>query len=173
MKKVLIKSALWVSVFALAAFATVWAASVKIGVIDTQQVLRDSKAAKHARDILLEDLKEKRGLFNRKQDEVRLLEEELKVKGEKMEETERREKTDLLSKEIKNLQRLKTDLEEELNKKNVELTQKILEDVGEIIKDFKKKEKFTLILEKKTVVTHDDGIDITGDIIKLYDSKKK
>ena len=56
-------------------------ASAKVGVIDTQEVLRDSRAAKDARAILLEDLKEKSGLFSKKQDEVRLLEEELKIKG--------------------------------------------------------------------------------------------
>jgi Skp family chaperone for outer membrane proteins len=45
--------------------------------------------------------------------------------------------------------------------------------VGEIIRDFRKKEKFTFILEKKTVVAHDEGIDITTDVIKLYDARKK
>jgi outer membrane protein len=148
-------------------------ASAKVGIIDTQEVLRDSRAAKDARAILLEDLKEKSGLFSRKQDEVRLLEEELKIKGEKMEGSERRGKTELLSREVKNLQRFKDDLEEELNKKNVELTQRILVEVGEIVNEYRKKNKFSLILEKKTVVSHDEGIDITKDIIKLYDARKK
>jgi outer membrane protein len=148
-------------------------ASAKVGVIDTQEVLRESKAAKDARAILLEDLKEKSGLFSKKQDEARLLEEELKIKGEKMDESERRGKTDLLSREVKNLQRLKADLEEELNRKNVDLTQRILVEVGEIVNEFRKKNKFSLILEKKTVVSHDEGIDITKDIIKLYDARKK
>jgi len=41
------------------------------------------------------------------------------------------------------------------------------------VNEFRKKNKFSLILEKKTVVSHDEGIDITKDIIKLYDARKK
>ena len=173
MKHLYVGGALGLFLLLAAVMGAVTEASAKVGVIDTQEVLRDSRAAKDARAILLEDLKEKSGLFSKKQDEVRLLEEELKIKGDKMEESERRGKTDLLSREVKNLQRLKDDLEEELNRKNVELTQRILEEVLEILKEFRKKNKFSLILEKKTVVSHDEGIDITKDIIKLYDARKK
>jgi outer membrane protein len=146
---------------------------VKIGVIDTQEVLKDSKAAKKARTLLMDELNEKRSVFGRKQDEVRLLEEEIKIKGDGMTESQRREKNDQLGREVKNLQRLKTDLEEELNKKNVDLTQKILQEVSDVVKEFMKKEKYSLILEKKSVVSSDEAIDITEKIIRLYDSKKK
>jgi outer membrane protein len=149
------------------------AADVRIGVIDTQEVLKESKAAKKARNLLMDELNEKRSVFSKKQDEVRLLEEEIKIKGDGMTESQKREKNDNLAREIKNLQRLKTDLEEELNKKNVDLTQRILQDVSDVIKEFMKKEKYTLILEKKSVVSSDEAIDITEKIIRLYDSKKK
>lgn len=149
------------------------AADVKIGIIDTQEVLKESKAAKKARTLLMDELNEKRSVFSKKQDEVRLLEEEIKIKGDGMTESQRREKNDQLGREVKNLQRLKTDLEEELNKKNVDLTQKILQEVSNVIKDFMKKEKYTLILEKKSVVSSDEAIDITDKIIRLYDAKKK
>jgi outer membrane protein len=149
------------------------AADVKIGIIDTQEVLKESKAAKKARNLLMDELTEKRSVFGRKQDEVRLLEEEIKIKGDGMTETQRRDKNDQLSREVKNLQRLKADLEEELNKKNVDLTQKILQEVSDVVKEFMKKEKYSLILEKKSVVSSDEAIDITEKIIRLYDSKKK
>ena len=149
------------------------AADVKIGIIDTQEVLKESKAAKKARTLLMDELNEKRSVFGRKQDEVRLLEEEIKIKGDGMTESQRREKNDQLGREVKNLQRLKTDLEEELNKKNVDLTQKILQEVSDVIKEFMKKEKYTLILEKKSVVSSDEAIDITEKILRLYDAKKK
>lgn len=149
------------------------AADVKIGIIDTQEVMKESKAARKARTLLMDELNEKRSVFSRKQDEVRLLEEEIKIKGDGMTESQRREKNDQLAREVKNLQRLKTDLEEELNKKNVDLTQKILQEVSDVVKEFMKKEKYTLILEKKSVVSSDEAIDITERILRLYDAKKK
>mgnify|MGYP003874236445 FL=1 len=149
------------------------AADVKIGIIDTQEVMKESKAAKKARNLLMDELNEKRSLFSKKQDEVRLLEEEIKIKGDGMTESQKREKNDHLAREVKNLQRLKTDLEEDLNKKNVDLTQKILQEVSDVVKEFMKKEKYTLILEKRSVVSSDEAIDITEKIIRLYDAKKK
>jgi outer membrane protein len=113
------------------------AADVRIGIIDTQEVMKESKAAKKARTLLMDELNEKRSVFGKKQDEVRLLEEEIKIKGDGMTEPQRREKNDQLAREVKNLQRLKDDLEEELNKKNVELTRKILLEVAEIVNEFR------------------------------------
>jgi outer membrane protein len=173
MRKKLAIMVIILTAIAISSFDCTQAADVKIGIIDTQEVLKESKAAKKARNLLMDELNEKRSVFAKKQDEVRLLEEEIKIKGEGMTESQRREKNDQLGREVKNLQRLKTDLEEELNKKNVDLTQKILQEVSDVVKEFMKKEKYTLILEKKSVVSSDEAIDITDKIIRLYDAKKK
>ena len=49
------------------------AADVRIGILDTQEVMKESKAAKKARTLLMDELNEKRSVFSKKQDEVRLL----------------------------------------------------------------------------------------------------
>ncbi|MBN1104489.1 MAG: OmpH family outer membrane protein, partial [Deltaproteobacteria bacterium] len=147
------------------------APAVKIGLIDTQRILQESKAAKDARALILEDIKEKRGLFSQKQDKVRALEEDLEKSGKNLGDQALKKKREDLNRELKNLQRLKADLEEELNKKNTELTQKILREVVDVVKAFTKDEKYTLILETKSVVSADETIDITDRIIKLYDKK--
>jgi outer membrane protein len=156
-----------------AAVGLSWAANIKVGIIDSQEIIKESKAAKAARTVLLEDLNDKKAVFSKKQEEVVALEEELKNSSSKMKEEKRKEKSEVLAREVKNLQRLKADLEEELNKKNVEFTQKILQEVMKIVQEYSKKEKFTFILEKKSLVTWDESIDITNDIIKIYDAKKK
>jgi Skp family chaperone for outer membrane proteins len=77
-----------------------------------------------------------------------------------------------LARDLKELRRLKADLEEELNLKNRESTARILEEVAEVISEFRKEEGYTFILEKKSVVTADPAIDVTDDIIRLYDKKR-
>ena len=64
------------------------------------------------------------------------------------------------------------DMAEDLKKKDVELTQKILADIRKIVQSFSKSEKYTLILEKGAVVAADEAIDITDHIIKLFDARK-
>jgi outer membrane protein len=146
---------------------------IKLGVIDTARIMRDSKAAKNAQTIFLQDLEVKRGILAAKEKEVRLLEEELKNPEAQLSPEERIGKNDRLAKEVKELSRLKTDLEEELKKKDVELTQKLIAELRVIVSTFSKNENYTLILEKSAVVASDTAIDITDKIIQLYDGQKR
>jgi outer membrane protein len=146
---------------------------VKIGVLDVQKIMRESKAAKNARTIFQKDVEAKRDTLKAKEKEVKLLEEEIKGADPKMSPEARREKEFKLSREVKELQRLSADMEEELKKKDVELTRKLLGEIMQIVQSFAKKEHYTLILERASVVTADNAIDITDKIIKLYDAQKK
>lgn len=148
------------------------AADVKIGLIDTQKIMRESKAAKKARDVLAKDLEAKRAKFKAEEDQARKLDEELKKEGQSMTSAARQEKAEKLEKEIKELGRLKSDLEEDFRRKDAELARKVLGEIGNVVKEFRKKEKYTVILEKRYVVDADEAIDITDKIIKLYDAVK-
>lgn len=156
----------------LACAGSAVAADAKIGVIDTQKILHESKAAKKAREILMKDLEAKRSKYKAEEDQARKIEEELKRGGESLGPAERKEKAEKLEKEIKELGRLKSDLEEELRKKDAELGRKLIKEIYDIVQELRKREKFTVILEKRYVVAADDAIDITDKIIKLYDAVK-
>jgi len=170
MKRFLIMTALLVGVLVLIPATTTCAAKIKIGVIDTQKIMRESKAAKKARTIFLKDLEAKRAVHQAKQQEVRAMDQELKSEGKKMSPSVRKEKGEKLAKEVKELKRLKSDLEEELKKQNLDLTRRLLQEIREIVKEYSKKEKYTIILERRSVVDADEDIDITDKIIRLYDT---
>ncbi|RJR44988.1 MAG: OmpH family outer membrane protein [Desulfobacteraceae bacterium] len=152
---------------------SVFAQSVKIGLIDTQKIMRESSAAKKARDILMKDLETKRAQYKAEEDQARRLEEELKNEAQTMTPAARQEKAAKLEKEIKELGRLKSDLEEDFRKKDAELARQILGELSGIVNEYLKKEKLTVVLEKRFVVAADDAIEITDKIIRLYDAKKK
>ncbi len=145
---------------------------VKIGVIDTQRIMRESKAAKDARSILRKDLESKRATLRPKEEEVRRLQEELRKDAKGMSLSERKEKAESLEKEVKELRRLRSDLEEELKKKDRELTQEAFKEIREIVESLIKKEKYTIVLEKRSVVGAADSTDITDKVIRLYDNKR-
>ena len=146
---------------------------VKLGIIDTTKIMQESKAAKNAQVIFQKDLEAKRGILAAKEREIRLLDEELKDPAAKLSPEERNSKIEKIAKDIKELNRLKSDLEEELKKKDAELTRKLIGEVREIVTALSKKENYTLILEKSAVVTSDNAVDITDKIIQLYDGQKK
>ncbi len=171
MKKILFVGLL----FLLTGFVYVgslWAADVKIGVIDTQKIMRESKAGIATRALFSKEVQENNNRLQAKQKEVQTLQEEIKNKGKDMAASVRKEKTEKLSREIKELDRLKTDQGEELKKKENELTQKLLKEIRDIVIEYRKKEKYAVIHEKQTLVSYDEAIDITDKIIKLYDVVK-
>ncbi|MFC1868786.1 OmpH family outer membrane protein [Thermodesulfobacteriota bacterium] len=171
MRKLLL-AAFFMGVINFLTIGSVFAADVKIGVIDTQKIMIESRAAKNARAVFLKDVEGKRKLLIGKQNEVQAMDEDLKKNGKDMAPQVRKEKADKLAREVKELKRLRSDVEEELKKKEMELVRKLRGDIREIVREYSKKEKYTVILEKRSVVASDEAIDITDKIIRLYNVVK-
>jgi outer membrane protein len=150
--------------------APVRAADIKLGVIDTQRIMTESKAAIAAHALFAKEVEEKRSAYLAKQKEAQALQEELNSKGSTMSVSVLAEKQEKLSQEIKELNRMKSDIEQDLKIRDNELSQELLTEIYDVISEYSEKEGFTLILEKAGVVTFDNAIDITDKIIQLYNS---
>ena len=118
------------------------AVSAKIGCVDIAKIMRDSRAAQNARAVYQKDFESKKATLKAKGDRVSSLEKDLK--NTKQDSPALKEKREKLAQEFKEFKRLESDLNEQLKKKDAELTQKILMDVQEILKQFSKNEKYPL-----------------------------
>jgi outer membrane protein len=74
---------------------------------------------------------------------------------------------------MKEIKQLREDMEEELRKKDIELSRKIVADLKKVLVTFSKTEGYTLILEKNSTVLSAESMDITDQLIKLYDAQHK
>ena len=101
------------------------------------------------------------------------MEQELTKEGDKMSSSAKDEKEKKVVGAFNELRQLKEGIEEELKKKDMELRRKLAGEIREIAEEFSKKRKFTIILEKKVVIVPAEAIDITDEIIRIYDEKKK
>jgi len=147
-----------------------FAADLKIGVIDTQRILAESKAGISSRALFQKEIQENNSRLQTKQKEVQALLEELGTKAKEMTATALAEKQEKYSKAYKELTRMKNDITQDLEVRDNELTQKLLQAIGEIVAQYSQNEKFTLILEKNSLVSYDSSVDITDKIIQLYDA---
>jgi len=148
------------------------AAEIKVGIIDTQKIVSDSKAGKAAQVVFNRELETKQASYNTKQKELQTIQEELATKAKDMTASVYSEKTAKYSKIKKELERMKSETEEDLKARNTELNRKLYTEIAAIVSEYCKKEKFTLILEKTYVAAYDGAIDITDKIIQLYDASK-
>ncbi len=146
----------------------------KIAVFDLQRIIKESKAIQVYRKVLEKEVERKKNLLKDKEDKIKSIEEKLKSEETRLSIHERRSLEDSLSAEIKELKRLKEDISSDLKKVNRELSQKALLEISEVIKEFGKKEKYSLIFEKSFagIAYFDNSFDITLRIIEIYDSKK-
>lgn len=144
---------------------------VKIGFVDMTKIMKDSKAAQSSLSVLQKEIESKRVIMKEKNDKLANMDKELK--NLKQDSAAWKDKRDKLTKEANDFNRLRGEYDGQLQKKNIELTQKIFTDVQQIIKKIAASEKYTIILDKRTSLLADDSTDLTDKVIKMYDAQKK
>ena len=148
------------------------AADIKIGYVDFQKVQAESKAGKDAVKTIEKMFKDKQGQLDQRQGELEKMLQDLEKQSSILSSDVKKQKEEKLQKEYKELQRFKSDSEEELNKKKAELAKGMYEDVASVINKFGKEEGYTLILERSVVLYAPEAVDVTEKIIKAYDDSK-
>lgn len=143
----------------------------KIGVIDLQKVLQTSTAGKSIqaqlktqKDKMESDLKQKGSEIEKLS---KRLERESMVMGKEMREEKEREQRIKIN-DFKSIQkRYRADLQ----KLEVQLMNKMQQDIKGIVDEIGKKEGYLLIINKYTVLYSPGPIDITDDLIKKLNAK--
>ncbi|HNY73597.1 MAG TPA: OmpH family outer membrane protein, partial [Syntrophales bacterium] len=120
----------------------------------------------------LKDVEKKQAAIRAKEGEVRKREEEFNRLAPNAFE-ERKKKAEQLKIEARNLQHLREDAEGELKRKDAEITQKTIGEIMQVIRNYARNERFTLIIDRMAVITADESVDISERITKLYDAQKK
>ena len=147
---------------------------VRIGYVDIQRAIFGSNAGREARKALDERTERLKKDFERRGEEARRLEAEYLKQSAVLSPDARTEKERELQVKRRELQRLQQDYEEELNRKDAELSKRILGEVREVVKQVGGKGSYTLILEKNSagVLYAANGIDLTDEVIKAYNASK-
>ncbi|MBU8910969.1 MAG: OmpH family outer membrane protein [Desulfobacterales bacterium] len=149
------------------------AGAVKIGVINFQEILKESSAGKMTQKQLGEkgnEFQEKLKTEKTQLDEMKksFEREALVLSPEKQQEKQRDFRI-----RVNDFKKMQEDFSRKFKQLEVSLLTKIQNEVFQIANEIGKKEGYSLILEKKTagVVYHPDQLDITDQIIKKYNLK--
>ncbi|MBF0566776.1 MAG: OmpH family outer membrane protein [Nitrospirae bacterium] len=145
--------------------------TLKFGVFDLQKVMSDSQNVKNYRKRYQDTLDEKKKPFVQKEEEARILRE--KIDQGKFPPQERMAKEDEFAQRIKELRRLKEDLDSDVAQMDRWLKGQVFKDLDAILKDLARKEGYTIIFEKNTagIAYYNASIDVTDKILSLYNKK--
>ena len=153
--------------------AGAYAQETKIGYLDLQAVIRDSKAGKAAKASFEAEFKQKQGSIESKRAQLERLKDEFINSGPVMNEATRKQKAEQIENMEKELQRSRTDFRDELQRRDLELLEKILQDLDGILKSIGQSGGYTIILERSEagIVYGVPSEDVTQQVIQAYDAK--
>jgi outer membrane protein len=171
MKQLVFSMIIWLSVIGLVP-AAYSADSVKIGVIDFEKIMQESSAGKMNQKALNTkgtELKNKLEKEKERLDEVgRSFEKEaLVLSDEKKRELEREFRN-----QVEDFKIMQQDYANELKNMEIKMINDMQKAVYDIANELGKKEKYTLIIEKKNagVIYVPDQVDVTDIVIKKYNA---
>ena len=150
------------------------AAGTRIGYVDVQKIIVRSVAGTAAREQLEKDKVVMQKDMDSRRAEVEKLRDELDKKGLVLSADAKREKEETLQRKVRDLRRLAEDLEKELQRKEQQATQRILQELTALIEKVGKERGFLLIVERRSagVIYGDVEADVTDEIIKIFDQEK-
>jgi outer membrane protein len=149
------------------------ASAGKIGFIDVQKVLARSAAGVAAREQLEREKVTMQREMDSKRQELEKLREELEKKGPLMTADARRDKSEVFERKRRDAARLADDFQKELEKKEQNLLQKVLQDLSGVIDNVGKERGYYLIVEKRgaVVLYAAAEADLTDEVIRAYDQQ--
>ncbi|MBI3015885.1 MAG: OmpH family outer membrane protein [Candidatus Tectomicrobia bacterium] len=147
---------------------------VKIAVVDMNRVLNESSPGKQAMAELQRAKEKTQTEIDRREEEVRRLQNEIRTQGLILSEAVRREKETTYRKKLRDAQRFVDDANEELGIRERDATQKVLVEIRKVIQQIGKEQGYTLIAERRDGIYYvGEGTDFTDEVIRRVNASSK
>jgi outer membrane protein len=148
-------------------------ATDKVGYVNLQRLINESKMGKAAREDIQKLRKQKEAALASKLKEINTLRDEMNEKENQMDPREKRDKRAVLKRAYEDYQRLVNDAKEDILKEDREIVSIILKKADGVLKKVAKKKKFAIILKDPNAIGYlDPSVDITDDVLKVLNQKK-
>lgn len=148
----------------------------KVGVVDLQRALNEVEEGATAKAALKKEFDEKQRQLDSRQNELKKLKDELDAQSTMMTSEKKQEKVADLQKKLLEVQQLYYSLQQDLSKREGEVTGQIFQKMGVILASMGAEQGYSAILEKSAVPYFKPALDVTNELIRRYNAsygKKK
>lgn len=147
------------------------AGEIKIGVINTEKILRESKPAVMAQKKIEQEFQARDAQVKQLSAKAKTLQQELEKNTDTIAEAQRRFKERELAILSRQYNRAQQQMREDLSLRQNEEYGLILERINQVIKQLAEKQAYDLILQLQDSVYRSPRIDITDQVIKILDDQ--
>jgi outer membrane protein len=158
------------AVAAMLASGSAMAQTVKIGYVDLQEALGQTTEGKAIKAKLERLLKDKQRDFDKMQEDVKRIKDELETQGAMMKEDLRNKKIQDYQKKMVELQEFYVGNQKELADEEAKLTKPLLDRFEKILRQIGKDENYTVILPSGALVYGQPSLDLTDKLVALINS---
>jgi len=152
------------AIIAMAAIPAVVQAEIKVGVINTERVMRDSEPAKKAMKKLEKEFEKRGQELERTRLQLQKLQEDMEKNAVTMADSDRRAKEREFVDLSREFQRRQRELNEDVNARRNEELQSVVERANRAIRAIAEKEGFDLIVQEAVYAS--PRVDVTDRVIK-------
>lgn len=158
---------------AIGALAGTARAELTVAVVDMQRALNECKAGKRAKDQVRQKFERAQKDLEGQRASVDRLRADYEKKFLVVKEEERRSLEKNLETRSLDLKRRYEDFQRDLKRTDAELTAGIVEELYEVVNDYAKERRYTLVLEASSgaLVYMDSAVDITNEVISRHDKR--
>ncbi|ABK44357.1 outer membrane chaperone Skp (OmpH) [Magnetococcus marinus MC-1] len=146
---------------------------VSIAVIDKQQAIAQSIAARSAQTMLKKKLDTRQKLVTEKEQELKALRLDQQQKSRLLTQDARDQLRILLSRKERDFQRFFEDSNRDQQAEVTRVTRRITNAVRDVIEDISRQRGYKLVLEKRMTAYADPSIDITDDVLAIVNERTK
>lgn len=147
-----------------------FAGEIKIGVVNTEKVLRESRPAIAAQKKIEKEFQARDARIGELSAQIKALQQELEKNMSATHEEDRRLKERELASLSRRYQRTQQQMREDLSLRQNEEYGLILERINQVIKELAEKQSYDLILQLQDSVYRSARIDITDQVIKALNA---
>ena len=146
----------------------------KIGFINLQEIMQNSNAGKKAAEDFKKFYEKETQEIKSSEKELKKMKDELEKQSSIMTQGSQKEKETIYQKKLRDYQLLVNDTNEELKKRDQEMTQKLMPGIMKIVRTIAEKEKFTLVIDVATmpVPYYDKENDFSKKVIEEFNKSK-
>lgn len=153
-----------------------WAAEPpsRLGFVDLQTVITQSKEGQAAMDKVKAEAAEKQKEINARENEIKQMDADLQKQASALSEAAKKDREEEIRRKLRDLKRITEDVNRDLAKREGEMVNDLLRDLTTVIRDYGKEKGYTLIVEKgqSGVIYGSDAADLTKEILERYNARQ-
>ncbi len=159
--------------FNLISISTLKADNLAIVFIDVQKILNESASGKKVQKLISDKVNKNLKIFEKKEKELKDEENEIVNQKNILSKEELDNKVVKFRKEVQNFRNKKKEFDNEIKKERLKSVNKMVLRLNEILADYASEKSIGLIVQKKNIIIGKSDLDITNDILIIFNSKVK